>query len=89
MKSLIDTIQGYLDDTDYLAVSNKIYCPFCGQLLNLTLRKIGNECRVEYEWRYCRSCQILYWCPSGFGYLPRNPIEVVLKRVEFEEVDEI
>ena len=84
MRTVIDSIKGYLD-IDYLAFVQKIYCPFCGRLLHLTARKIKGEDVIEYEWRYCRFCHILYWCPSGFGYLPRNPIEITLKQVKLKD----
>jgi len=86
-KTIIDSIRGYLD-IDYSAFVNRLYCPFCGRLLHLTARKIGGETLIEHEWRYCRFCRILYWCPSGFGYLPRNPIEIILKQVELKEAEE-
>jgi len=86
MRTVVDSIQGYLD-IDYLAFVQKIHCPFCGRLLHLTLREIEGEELIEYEWRYCRFCRILYWCPSCLGSLPRNPIKITLEQVEWKEAE--
>ena len=87
MRTVIDPIRGYLD-IEYSAFTQRIHCPYCGRLLHLTLREIEGECLIEEEWRYCPFCRILYWCPSGFGFLPRNPIEITLKHVELKRAEE-
>lgn len=86
-KTVIDSIRGYLD-IDYSAFVTELYCPFCGRLLHLTLRKIKGDDLIELEWRYCRFCHILYWCPSALGHFPRNPIKITLKQVELKEAEE-
>ena len=87
MRTVIDSILGYLD-IEYSIFRPRIHCPYCGRLLHLTLREIGGERIAEFEWRYCPFCRILYWCPSGFGYLPRSPTEITLRRVELKEAEE-